>query len=223
MIMTMIFQVSSLSGGSSSPAGQVGGGINLPQGISIHRYLFVFWRIFDIRALVCIQWWRSRCWRCSWRQCSERNRRSIFLEASQSAESTPTLRLWRKTSPEGGFCHHNHHHNHPHHHRHHHHNHQKSSSDQNLPPLWWVVVEVCQQVRVGGWGELILQGSIIVIIIVVVIIMRPSILILVSYLLFRGQYSTSPSGRGRVMMNRWESLEDQNLNIMTFNDDHAQC
>ena len=57
MIMTMIFQVSSLSGGSSSPAGQVGGGINLPQGISIHRYLFVpvFWRIFDIRALVCKQ------------------------------------------------------------------------------------------------------------------------------------------------------------------------
>ena len=57
MIMTMIFQVSSLSGGSSSPAGQVGGGINLPQGISIHRYLFVpvFSRIFDIRALVCKQ------------------------------------------------------------------------------------------------------------------------------------------------------------------------
>ena len=52
MTMTMIFQVSSLSGGSSSPAGQVGGGINLPQGISIHRYLFVpvFWS-----ALVCKQ------------------------------------------------------------------------------------------------------------------------------------------------------------------------
>ena len=31
--------MSSLSGGSSSPASQVGGGINLPQGISIHRYL----------------------------------------------------------------------------------------------------------------------------------------------------------------------------------------
>ena len=117
--------------------------------------------------------------------------------------------------------HHHNHHRHRHHH-HHHHNHQKSSSDQNLPPLWWVVVEVCQQVRVGGWGELILQGSVIVIIIVVVIIMRPSILILVSYLLFRGQYSTSPSGRGRVMMNRWESLEDQNLDIMKFRDDHAQ-
>ena len=107
--------------------------------------------------------------------------------------------------------HHHHNHHRHHHHHYHHHNHQKSSSDQNLPPLWWVVVEVCQQVRVGGWGELILQGSVIVIIIVVVIIMRPSILILVSYLLFRGQYSTSPSGRGRVMMNRWESLEDQKL------------